>query len=158
MKFTIRNKVWETNSSSVHSIVISDKGLRKSKLKPCKDGYIHIALQYFGKELCVYWEQKDKLSYLLTCAAYMAGCIYGSNDYEHFYGSYYFKNIEEAILNYINDPAVLGIKIYDLEKAEIDHQSAPEYGEFPIDVNIWNEKSIQNFVFNSYVALKTDCD
>ena len=161
-KYTIREGVWETNSSSVHSITINPRGLRKCNLKPQADGYIHIPLRYFGKDEHTYKSQKDKLSYLLTCVAYMASCGYGDGDYERYYDDYHFKCVEDAIRHYIessdSDYTILGIKVDHLDKAELDHQSIPEYGEFPIDVNIWDEKSIQNFVFNSYVYLHTDCD
>lgn len=165
MKLTMRNGVWETNSSSVHSITVTEKGLRKCHLKPRADGYIHVELRYFGKDDELFYGQKDKLAYLLTCVAYMCGCGYGcaiSEDYERFYGSYQFQYVEEAVMHYIaeHNPEmqVKGIRVDKLEKAEIDHQSIPEYGEFPIGVSIWNEKSMQDFIFNSYVALHTDCD
>lgn len=160
MKITIREGVWETNSSSVHSISISNKGMRKCKLKPKKDGYIHVKVRYWGTDLEYFPNQKDKLSYLLTCVAYLTGCGNGWADYSNFYEDYRFKYIEEAVRHYYEETTgkydCLGIKVDNLEKAEIDHQSIPEY-DVPF-VNVWNEKSIQEFIFNSYISLKTDCD
>lgn len=163
MKLTIRDGVWETNSSSVHTLTVTEKGLRKCHLKPRDDGYIHIPLRYFGKDDEYFYNQKDKLSYLLTNVAYMCGCGYGDDDYERYYDSYQFKYVEEAILKYIakHNPemSVKGLRVDNLEKAEIDHQSMPEYGDFEMkSISIWNEKSMQDFVFNSYIALHTDCD
>lgn len=161
MKFTIREDVWETNSSSVHSLVVSDKGLRKCKLRPREDGYIHIKIRYWGKKLEYFPNQKDKLSYLLTCVAYCCGCGYGNDDYERYYDDYRFKYIEEAVVHYYEETTgksdCLGIRVDNLADAKIDHQSIPEYGEVPF-VSVWDEKSIQNFIFNSYISLKTDHD
>jgi hypothetical protein len=162
MKITIREGVWETNSSSVHSLVYSEKGLRKSKFKPRVDGFIHVKVGYYGKDEKVYWSQKDKLSYLLTCVAYMCGCAYRSNDYTTYYHSYEFQQVEKAVLDYIkkDDPetTIQGIKVDNLEEAEMDHQTIPEYGEFPIPISIYWEPAIQNFIFNSYIGLETGCD
>ena len=157
-KYTIRKGVWETNSSSVHSLIVSKDGLRQSQLKVDKDGYIHIPLGRFGRDYHVYTSQEDKLSYLLTCVAYMAGCVYGNDDYEKYYSNYYFEEVEEAILDYLPEHTAKGIKVSNLSHAELDHQSIPAYGEFPIDVNIWNPRSIQNFVFNDYIMLETESD
>ena len=161
MKRVVRKNVWETNSSSVHSLSVSKKGLEKSELEPSKDGYIHVTMQYFGRELNYYYSQMDKLCYLLVCCCYMAGCVHDINNVNTLYEDYHFQAIQEAVRHYIEQWGrhdVLGIKVDHLELAELDHQSIPEYGEFPIDVNIWNEESIQDFIFNSYISLKTDCD
>ena len=161
MKYTIREGVWETNSSSVHSISISNKGLRKCRLKPREDGYIHVRARYFGRELKYYPNQKDKLTYLMVCVAYCCGSRYGCADDEQFYDDYRFKCIEEAVRHYYEETTdkhdCLGIRVDNLEKAELDHQSIPEYGDLPF-VDVWDEVSIQNFIFNSYISLKTDGD
>lgn len=161
MKYTIREGVWETNSSSVHSISISSKGMRKCRLKPAKDGYIHVKARYFGTELKYYPNQKDKLTYLMVCVAYCCGSGYGWADYEQFYDDYRFKYIEEAVRHYYEESTgkhdCLGVRVDNLEKAELDHQSIPYGAEVPF-INVWNEKSIQEFIFNSYISLKTDCD
>ncbi len=162
MKYTIRDGVWETNSSSVHSMVVKNTGLRNCRLKPRADGYIHVPLHYYGLEEKYYWTQKEKLAYLLTCVAYMASCGNGTADYDRYYDDYHYQYVNDAVRHYLEEHDkrydVLGVKVDKLEDAELDHQSIPEFGEFPIAVSIWNEESIQNFIFNSYVGLKTECD
>lgn len=161
MKMTIRRGVWETNSSSVHSLSVSNKGMRKCKLRPREDGYIHVKVRYWGLNLEYFPNQKDKLSYLLTCVAYCCGCGNGYEDYGQYYDDYRFKYIEEAVRHYYEETTgkadCLGIRVDNLKDAQIDHQSVPECGDIPF-VNVWDEKSIQNFIFNSYISLKTDCD
>ena len=63
----IRNNVFETNSSSVHSLVINSEGLEPSNLKiDPKTDHIIVNTQYFGTEYNIYNDQEDKLSYLIT--------------------------------------------------------------------------------------------
>ena len=62
MKTQIRNKVWETNSSSVHAFCFSTKGLEKCRLKIHEDGYVHVRLnKYFGK-VFMYFSSTAKIS------------------------------------------------------------------------------------------------
>lgn len=145
----IRKEVFETNSSSVHSLVISNDGLEKSNLKLNKEGKIEITFGSFGKDFNIYSSQYDKLSYLITLLYYISN---GFN-YESIYDNYEFKLVEEAICEYTG---AKGIKILTKYKPEIDHQSQPYYG---IEiVNVYNKDEIINFVFNKYISLKTDCD
>lgn len=145
----IRKEVFETNSSSVHSLVISKDGLEKSNLKLNKEGKIEITFGSFGKAFNIYSSQYDKLSYLITLLYYISN---GFN-YESIYDNYEFKLVEEAICEYTG---AKGIKINPKNEPEIDHQSQPYYG---IEiVNVYNKDEIINFVFNKYISLKTDCD
>lgn len=149
MKKTIRDKVFETNSSSVHSLCISNDGLEQSELKIHKDGKIHVGFGYFGKDYCIYDSQHEKLSYLMTCLCYIFGY-----DIDNIYESYDFKMIEDAICSYTG---AKGIKIIgDENDAYIDHQSIP-YDGIEI-INIYDDDEIINFVFNKYISLKTDSD
>ena len=50
MKRKIRKGVFETNSSSVHSLVISNEGREPSEFKLNKDGEIEIDFGQFGKD------------------------------------------------------------------------------------------------------------
>lgn len=148
MKRKIRAEVFETNSSAVHSLWIKRK-LGKNKLK-MKDGYVLTDFGSFGKEENIYTSQNDKLSYLLTE-------IYYINHWqiEGIEETYQFKCIEEAIKDY--DESVLGIKILNKKMPEIDHQAQPEYGDLRF-VNYWDKSSVQNFLFNNNIGIKTDCD
>lgn len=149
MKKQIRNNVFETNSSSVHSISISGKGLRKNKMKIYPDGKIHVELNEFGKDLNFYSTQKMKLSYLCTLCWYENGMTV--DDIED---CYHFQCLEEMIREYTGAD---GILITSEKKAGIDHQSVPEWGGNDV-VNLNDKDDMKQFVFNSYISLKTDCD
>ena len=69
MKSKTRKGIFETNSSSVHSLVFLNQKLSKPNLKELridKDGVIKIPLGYFGKDYRIYSSQKEKLSYIMT--------------------------------------------------------------------------------------------
>lgn len=151
MKIQIRKNVFETNSSSVHSLAISRDGLEPSRLLKDKNNKIVTDFGSFGKDLCLYGSQEEKLSYLITCLAYM------SNDFgsaEGVYNNYLFEDVEDAICEYAG---VDGIKILGYVEPEIDHQSIPNDSGDMI-INICDEDEIVNFVFNKHISLKTDCD
>ena len=148
MKKNIRYKVWETNSSSVHSLYIDHTGLQKNHLKR-KNGYVIADFGQFGKEYNLYMDQNNKLSYLLTEIFYIK---HYSEDIED---TYEFEKLEDAIKDY--DSTVKGIKILKKVEPEIDHQSQPKYSESRF-VNYWDKSSIQNFLFNKYIGFTTDCD
>lgn len=147
MRKQIRHNVFETNSSSVHSLVYANGNLEPSELNMDGLGVIHISLGDFGKSYHVYKRQSEKLSYLLTCVYYLADCDAG-NIYSHFE----FDKIQRAICSYT------GARAIEIDNSEgyIDHQSVP-YDEISIiDTNHQNE--IINYVFNKDVWLETDCD
>lgn len=145
----IREGVFETNSSSVHSLVYSNGGREPSVLPMDKEGKIVADFGEFGKDYCIYDTQAEKLSYLLTCIYYVSGAF----DVEGVYDDYYFRILEEYICEYTG---AKGIKILGETEPYIDHQSIPDYG---IDiVNIYDEDAVLNFIFNKNISLKTDCD
>lgn len=148
MKKVVREKMFETNSSSVHSLLINPKRMGKNRLK-MKNGYVLADFGKFGKDYEIYKTQNDKLSYLLTELYYM-------NHYEtDIEDMYQFKYIEEAIMDY--DDSVIGVKILNKVEPELDHQSIPEYGESKF-VDYWRKSSIQSFIFNNDIWISTDCD
>jgi hypothetical protein len=77
MKRKIRKSVFETNSSSMHSLSYSEyQELEKSKLEIDEDGYIHVELGDYGdiKEDLV--TQKEKLAFVIS---YMNEELYYEN-------------------------------------------------------------------------------
>lgn len=148
MKKQIRDKVFESNSSSVHTLTISKSGREPSKFIPDEDGYIHVDYGQFGKNYAIYDTQYEKLSYLVTLCYYCVG-VYGKTK-----DCYQFKCIEEAITEYTD---CNGIIIDELEEPAIDHQSIPWDGDITF-INVYDEDAVIDFVFNKYVALKTTCD
>lgn len=151
MKNVIRRGVWNSNSSSVHALTIDKSGMRPSNLPTDSEGYIVGHFGYFGTEECVYSNQEDKLSYLLTQLYYLN---HYSDDFSDFYP---FLCIEEAICEYTG---AKGIKIEGNfnDKCGIDHQSIPEYFELNMGIDYCSNESIQNFIFNSYISFSTGSD
>lgn len=140
----IRKSVFETNSSSVHTLQIINTGLKPSILKINKDGIIEVEFGSFDNEYGIYNTQYEKLQYLLSFIGY-------ENYYlEDFYNSYCFQNVRDAVCEYAKakDIVIVGNK-----EPYIDHQSADT-----CVIDLYDKDEIINFVFNEYIALKTDCD
>lgn len=169
MKSKIREGIFETNSSSVHSLVFLNQKLSKPNLKELridKDGVIKIPLGYFGKDYRIYSSQKEKLSYIMT----IFYCWFGE-DITRFenkvdWQSSYWEDIKEAIISYINASCpnkhcvdiipILPKNCYDWEVG-FDHQTYPTYLEDCI-VDLYNPKKVLEFIFNKDMALETNCD
>ena len=118
MKRVIRHNVWETNSSSVHSLVICKDGLERSKLPVDEDGYIITDFGNFGKYdmgITTY-DQAMKLSYLAT------ECYYLNNWDENIEESYGLDDNEINLINTLrsNNFSVEDYKNYIAEKAILE--------------------------------------
>ena len=152
MNRVIRKEIYETASSSVHSLVISSDGMEPSKLPVDKDGYITVKYGEFGKDGTVYSSQEDKLSYLVTQCYYLGGWEYDINRDNN----YHFRNIEDAIIDYTG---ARGTRIVGGEP-DIDHQTVSQmsYDGMHLIQNEWDEKKIQRFVFNKYIGIKMSHD
>lgn len=146
MKKQIRRNVFETNSSSVHSLVFSKDGLEPNEFNINCNGEIVVGLEDF--EGChIYKDQYSKLSYLLTCLYYLSDC-----DVERIYDNYSFELIVKAVCSYTGAKT---IKIIGSE-GYIDHQSVP-CCDIEI-INVYNEDEVINYIFNRNIWLKTDYD
>lgn len=143
----VRNNVFETNSSSVHTLAFSHNGRQPSAFKQYKDGYIRVDFGEFGKEDALYKTQYDKLSYLMTQLAYL------HPDLESIYNSFEFSAIQDAVCEYTG---AKGIKIINKVEPMIDHQSVPEWDVTII--NIYDKDAVIDFIFNENIALRTGCD
>lgn len=159
----IRRSVFETNSSSTHSVSVKcNKGLQPNWMTVSEDGYIHASLGDFGWEIETYAEQPDKLSYLLTMA-YMknpTGEHRWSDEYseekdmERFVETHNFQMISEAIARYTN---CKGVHLDQIGDGYIDHQSHEDYRttqEFLDEYGL----SVIEFVYGRGVKLHTDND
>jgi len=163
MKTQIRNKVWETNSSSVHSFCFSKRGLEKCHMKIHEDGYVHITLdQYFGKDEAQFFNQKTKLKYIMTWLY-----TYYNFDKEKIEDEGYVINyFNEAFGKYVtkrNGVLCRGVKVDECKWEEaydyFDHQQLD--GGWCDDnciVSLWDSQACVEFIFNKYVGLETRCD
>ena len=149
MKKAIREDVFETNSSAVHSLVIAKEGLEPSNLPVDKDGYIVADFGNYGEYDMGYttFSQEDKLAYLATECFYLNRWDKDLSDF------YVWKNICEAVCKYAG---VKGIKLKNKIEPELNHQEIPEYDlKF---CNAWDEDSIINFIFNKYAGIEMSHD
>ena len=162
MKRQIRLEMFETNSSSIHTLQISQKHMYKSKLKIADDGYIHVSLtEYYGKDEKDYKGQREKLTYVVTWMFIYYGC-----NIEELYNGYLWKDFNKTFTDYVgNDCKGIWIDKTMCDGGEIagdylDHQSIP-YGKYDTEnciVNLYDTEQLINFIFNPYLWLHTDCD
>ena len=160
MKHQKRNSVFETNSSSVHSLTIDSNGRRPNKIK-MKDGYLQTKFGVFGCD-GRFTTQQEKLSYLATAIWYITG--HWDSDLTDMYESYSWGLLEDAVKEYL--PECKGVRVvwnnkidlYDDEKAPyIDHQSVPNYDSDCI-IDLYDKDAVIDFIWNDYVGLKCSRD
>lgn len=132
----VRRNVFETNSSSSHSVTVVDSTLVKSDLEVVEDwnicdGEPTILVDLVG--FCSWYDhesQNDKLAYLVEQIAYItdnyhALCWYGTDEEqreakERLYDSDEFKELEEEICDYVG---CSHIRIKENASGYIDHDS-----------------------------------
>lgn len=149
MKRVIRSNVFETNSSAVHSLAIDSSGLRPSELPVDKDGYIVTDFGDFGDYdvgITAY-DQATKLSYLAT------ECYYINRMDMDLEESYQWRDICDAVCEYTG---ARGVRVLGNVEPSLNHQVFPDYE--PKFCKYWDEDSVINFVFNSYVGVKMSHD
>ena len=180
-----RNSIFETNSSSTHSVSIRGASnppqyeyTLGAYIDPA-DHYIHIPFGEFGWGYDEYEDDYNKLQYLLTMIAETHKSNYYHPDYtsvDEFYNLDDFILLESIVCEHI--PGCKGIciaseitdKIYDdvTDKegnpyhsidinGYIDHQSYENYTCLA-DFLEDNEITIEEFLFNPYVQLIIDND
>ena len=149
MKRTIRNGVFETNSSAVHTLAIAKDGMEKSYLDVDEYGCIVTDFGDFGDyDVGVTtFDQKIKLSYLAT------ECYYLNHWDENIEESYTWQHICDAICEYTGAP---GVKLRHEVEPSLNHQEIPEYELKFCDE--WNPDSVNSFIFNKYVGINMSHD
>lgn len=152
MKKTYRYEVFESNSSSVHTVCY--RNLKHTFNLPVnKNGIIKVPLMELGKYGGCF-TQLEKLSYLMTDLYYLCGY-----DVEEIKERYYgYDEILTCIKNFAkeNGIEVTDIEITHPERAAIDHQSIP-YSNIEI-VNVYDEFELRNFLFSNDVVIEFDTD
>lgn len=172
MKRTVRYGVFETNSSSMHSLTVGDGYIfPASSLKiETIDNRVCVEFGEFGWEIKDYYDPINKLSYLLTMVAETE--CHGLPNKEEFYETEGFKLIDEAIADYCNcdgiciDENDISIKEWNYDgethkyfdhEGYIDHQSCEDYKNLK-DFLDYNGCDAIGFIFNEGVVLHTDND
>lgn len=140
--FNIRRNVFETNSSSSHSISIKSNSeeLAPNYIYIDEDNIMHVDLGEFGWGYEEYTDQHNKLSYVIT----MLYERYGSD----FCECNEFEQLREDLINY-SGCIDLVIDSYD---GYVDHQSVCSILEdYPVENYI-------NFIYNPNIKLIIDND
>lgn len=161
----IRRGVFETNSSSTHSITAMKKVPREpSDLVIGDDGYIHAKLGGYGWEFRTLATQEEKLSYLLT----MAWEKSTEKDYYYrdperceraisrFMESDEYIRISKKIAEYTGCYGILLDNTAE-DDAYIDHQSEENYLNIS-NFLYTNNTTILDFVFSPGVTVRTGND
>lgn len=152
MKRQIRRSVFETNSSSVHSIVVKYNGeydviLERDQQNLC--AVVAHCRDYSGvghDEPYVISTQQEKFNYLITWI--VCRCKYS---YERLCEYWLYNDILNVLKRV--DPEINTIIILDEDKAAFDHQTAP-YDSSDFVIDIYKENEIMNFIFNDNITLE----
>ena len=133
---SIRIGVFETNSSSSHSLTVSNGEIQKSTLSD-QDGVIVGLLGDFGWEIEHYESQSSKLSYLLTQIQYD-------------------ENLTSLAKAAIKEHT--GFALVVAGEGYVDHQSSDTLNELLYGSDEEIKQNMINFVFNSGYSFDTDND
>lgn len=163
---TIRNNVFETNSSSSHSLCIgvSNELSPSYLLIDYVDNCVHVEFGEFGWGYDKTNNQYDKLSYLVTMLVETEGDSCKSMfDLRNTEG---FKSIENVIKEYCkcdgllidsNVQPTIGNENYIDHDGYIDHQSCEDYHSLQHFLNDYRI-TVEQFIFNSSINLIIDND
>ena len=169
----IRHSVFETNSSSTHSVTIPTTVTRNMFYLPTSlwpdllDNKVHVSLGEFGWGYDKYTNPFDKLSYLCTMLVETEGRNVPTR--EELYETEGFRNLNETISQYCNCKGIEIISKLETRKwredgqlylshyGYIDHQSCESYRTLQDFLDHYRV-SIKDFVFNSGIALIIDND
>lgn len=157
----IRRGVFETNSSSTHSVTVDhSKGLSANYLYVSEDGYVHAEFGEFDWEVWDYTDQETRLSYLLTMARCLNGCnescyddVTYEEDIKNFIETRDFARINEVVAEYANCKGLW----LDPSGGYIDHQSHEDYRTLDDFLHEYNT-DIKEFIFGAGVTLHIDND
>lgn len=157
-----RNSIFETNSSSTHSLVINPQAdfEKNFNLVLDSDGYISVDGWDQLHEYVAYGFY-EKLSYMLTWmylrendnpywsdAEEISDLVYPSDYIDTTYDDDY-QTILEIIQKHF--PQVKGFRLTNLANVSWDHQTMPYESDFVI--SLYNEAEIEGYLFNNDVKV-----
>lgn len=150
----IRQSTFETNSSSVHSLIVSCKNKDNWKINDMlldNNGVIHVKCDDFSYTGYV-CGQYEKLKYL--CSYLACDRQYNSTDDFSADNDWQLKNVLDAIRKY--DDRVQNIVVTDTVCAEFDHQTHPSNAS--CCVNLYSDEAIASFLFNDDIMIEMGRD
>lgn len=157
MKRQIRKSVFETNSSSVHTLVYPKGNCNIPISDIAKDGVVTVQCSDFS--YCGYVEDLyEKLQYLCSYIAldnpYKKNFDSSEGEYITNKDDIYLDNILYAIK--MKDPSIKELRAIHCECAMFDHQTSPD--ESSCIVNLNKPDDINTFLFNDEIKIKLDRD
>lgn len=156
----IRHSVFETNSSSTHSITIAHGKIANNNIPVDRDGFIHTELGEFGWEVWDYKDQAGRLSYLVTMLAVKSDVeTYWYKDrsaqdiVEEVMETREFEKLSDEIGRHARCKGV----VIDPSEGYIDHQSHEDYRSFQDFLDECGTNVVE-FVFGRGNIVHTDND
>ena len=156
----VRRSVFETNSSSTHSITITHGKIANNNIRVDRDGYIHTELGEFGWEVWDYKGQAERLSYLVTMLAVKSDVTlwcYEDDEsrtekdiVEDIMKTHEFEKLSDEIGRHARCSGV----IIDPSDGYIDHEDYRDFQDFLDQYNT----NVVEFVFGRGNVVHTDND
>jgi len=147
---TIRNMVFETNSSSTHSITLN--GLTDYYDIPSHT--LKVEFGEYGWEHERYNTVREKLSYVFTMIQYKIN----DDSYLGIIESKYAKWIRELVKDFCSQEVEINKNERCYECGYIDHQSTDILDDFWSDDENEFKKNMKEFIFNDRYGFMTDND
>jgi len=165
----IRRNVFETNSSSTHSISIKSGEINNSNLfVNYEDNKVHVKFGEYGWGYDKLRTQSERLSYVCTMLVETEGKNVLSVD--EFYNTNGFKQINDLIASKCNCDGIsfgeLKMENYNWGDTNrvyldfdgyIDHQSCEDYLNIDEFLKDWNV-TLEEFIFNDGITVIIDND
>lgn len=159
----VRNNLFETNSSSTHSLVINpDKNFEKNfNLALNNDGMIEVNGWDQNSDYVAYGFY-EKLAYMLSWMYLrendnpywreyeepLDDMIYPDDNFDSSYEDEYSIILEVIQKHY---PQVKGFVLKNIDDISWDHQTMPYESDFVI--SIWNDEEVEGYLFNDSVKV-----
>lgn len=165
MKRTVRYGTFETNSSSMHSLVYSNIKMDKSDLPVTSDGVVYVYLEQEYNCHGTLTTQLEKLEYLLSYLFVKDGWGYNSDFYQtsdNWYNfdianSYMGRELLELLQ--LHDSRIKKVIVrWCCDGPEFDHQSHPAYGDNPMDELVYDKDRTLEYLFSPNVSLEMSRD
>ena len=181
MKRQIRSGLWETNSSSTHTVYLTSETTQEDISELDKyiqdDGYLHIKFGEFGWEIKNYTDAYTKLQYALTMVI-ETECRYRPIQTEGesiiFEETEGFKAINSLIARVLDCAGVIvdsnmEVSIYESQwnkgitmigithDGYIDHQSTDDFNSLQNFLDFYS-MTLEEFIFDPNEVLHTDND
>lgn len=150
MKRLIRHGVFETNSSSCHSISIARGAKIYDTLDVNEDGYVVVTPGEYGWEERTYYDPQEKIDYVYTF-------IMGENDDSQ--RQHYLKMLEEVVTEHVGCKGVIYDTLDDkyCPDGYVDHQSAIYEGGSCLEA-LKSKEALKELLFNPDSYVETDND